>query len=80
MEIDLERARRAIAQFGGAIDEARRAVRPGRPGMLRVNDEDRVIELPLTWAAAAFAALAVATALTSVPLRRKREEEPLGIG
>jgi len=55
-------------------------VRQGRPGMLRVNDEDRVIELPLTWAAAAFAALAVATVLTSVPLRRKREEEPRGIG
>jgi hypothetical protein len=80
MEIDLERTKRAIAQFGSAIDELRRAVRPGRPGVVRVHTEDRVIELPLTWAAAAFAALAIATVLTSVPLRRRREEEPLGIG
>lgn len=80
MEIDLERTKRAIAQFGAAVDEIRRAVRPGRAGMVRVNTEDRVIELPLTWAAAAFAALAVATVLWSVPLRREREEEPLGIG
>lgn len=80
MEIDLERVKRAIAQFGDAIDEVRRAVRPGRAGMVRINTEDRAIELPVTWAAAAFAALAVATVLTAVPLRREREEEPLGIG
>ncbi|HKV43466.1 MAG TPA: hypothetical protein VKV57_05240 [bacterium] len=80
MEIDLERTKRAIAQFGAAVDEIRRAVRPGRAGVVRVNTDDRVIELPLTWAAAAFAALAVATILSSVPLRREREEEPLGIG
>jgi hypothetical protein len=80
MEIDLERAKRALTQFGSAIDEARRAIRPGRPGMLRVQTVDRVIELPLTWAAAGLAALAVATILGSVPLRREREEEPLGIG
>jgi hypothetical protein len=80
MEIDLERAKHAIAQFGSAIDDIRRAIRPGRTGVVRVHTEDRVIELPLTWAAAAFAALAVATVLTSVPLRREREEEPLGIG
>ena len=80
MEIDLERTKRAIAQFGSAIEEARRAVRPGRAGVVRVHTEDRVIELPLTWAAAGLAALAVATLLGSVPLRREREEEPLGIG
>jgi len=80
MEIDLERAKHAIAQFGSAIDEIRRAVRPGRTGIVRVHTEDRVLELPLTWAAAALAALAVATALGSLPLRREREEEPLGIG
>ena len=80
MEVDLERAKRAIAQFGLAIDDIRRAVRPGRAGTVRVHTEDRVIELPLTWAAAGLAALIVATVLTSVPLRREREEEPLGIG
>lgn len=80
MEIDLERTKRAVAQFGAALDEARRAIRPGRPGVVRIQTEDRVIELPLTWAAAGLAALAVATILGSVPLRRAREEEPLGIG
>ncbi len=80
MEIDLERAKHAIAQFGSALDEIRRAVRPGRAGIVRVHTDDRVLELPLTWAAAGLAALAVATALGSLPLRRAREEEPLGIG
>ena len=80
MEIDLERTKRAIAQFGSAIEEARRAVRPGRSGVVRVHTEDRVIEIPLTWAAAGLAALAVATILGSVPLGRQRDEEPLGIG
>lgn len=80
MEIDLERVKRAVAQFGVAIDEARRAVRRGRAGVVRVHTEDRVIELPVTWAAAGLAAFAIAALLTSVPLRREREEEPLGIG
>lgn len=80
MEIDLERTKRALTQFGSAIEEARRAVRPGRPGILLVRTDDRVIELPLTWAAAGLAALAVVSILGSVPLRREREEEPLGIG
>jgi len=80
MEIDLERAKRAIAQFGVAMDEARRIMRPGRSGVVRVHTEDRVIELPLTWAAAGLAAFAIAALLTSGPLRREREEEPLGIG
>jgi hypothetical protein len=80
MEIDLERTKRAIAEFGSALEEARRAIRPGRAGVLRVHTEDRVIELPLTWAAAGLAALAVVSILGSVPRRREREEEPLGIG
>ena len=82
MDIDLERTKRAVTQFGSAIDEIRRAIRPGHPGMVRVQDEDRVIELPVTWAAIGLAALAVAMVLGSVPLRRTRtrEEEPLGIG
>jgi hypothetical protein len=80
MEIDLERTKRAVAQFGSALEEARRAIRPGHGNVVRIHTEDRVIELPLTWAAAGLAALAVATLLGSVPLRREREEEPLGIG
>ena len=79
MEIDLDRIKRAIAQFGAAVDEIRQAVRVGRGGHLRVHAEDRHIEMPLAWAAAGLAALAVATILRSAP-RRKREEEPLGIG
>lgn len=80
MEIDLDRTKRAVAQFGSALDEARRAIRPGRGNVVRIHTEDRVIELPLTWAAAGLAALAVATLLGAIPLRREREEEPLGIG
>lgn len=80
MDIDLERTKRAVSQFGLAIDEARRAIRPGRNNVVRIHTEDRVIELPITWAIAGLAALAVATLLGSVPLRREREEEPLGIG
>jgi hypothetical protein len=80
MDIDLERTKRAVSQFGSAIDEARRAIRPGRSSVVRIHTEDRVIELPVTWAVAGLAALAVATLLGSVPLRREREEEPLGIG
>ena len=79
MEIDLDRIERAIAQFGAAVDEIQKAVRVGRGGHLRVHAEDQHIELPLAWAAAGLAALAVATILRSAP-RRKREEEPLGIG
>ena len=80
MDIDLERTKRAVSQYGSAIEEARRAIRPGRSSMIRLHTEDRVIELPITWAVAGLAALAVATVLGSVPLRREREEEPLGIG
>jgi hypothetical protein len=47
---------------------------------VRIHTDDRVIELPLSWAAAGLAAFIVATMLTSLPVRREREEEPLGIG
>ena len=47
---------------------------------MRIHTDDRVIELPLTWAAAGLAAFAIATMLSSLPLRREREEEPIGIG
>jgi hypothetical protein len=80
MEIDLERIARAIGQFGSAVDEIRRAVRVGRAGVVRVHTEDRQIELPAGWAAAGLAVLAIAAVLNSVPARRQREEEPLGIG
>ena len=58
MEIDLDRIKRAIAQFGAAVDEIRQAVRVGRGGHLRMHAEDRHIELPFAWAAAGLAALA----------------------
>ncbi len=80
MEIDLERAKRALVQFGSAMEEARRVVRPGIAGTVRLHTDDKVMELPFTWAAAGLVAFAIATVLTSMPLRREREEEPLGIG
>ncbi|HXX40217.1 MAG TPA: hypothetical protein VEP50_19035 [bacterium] len=82
MEIDLERVQRALAHFGSAMEEAQHIVRCGSSGTVRIHTDDRVIELPLTWAAAGLAVFAFATVLTSLPLRREREreEEPLGIG
>jgi hypothetical protein len=80
MEIDLERTKRAMAQFGAAIDEARRAIRPGRSGVIRVHTGDSQIDLPVAWAAAGLAALALAAMLGSGSPKRAREEEPLGIG
>ena len=84
MEIDLERARRALLQLGSALEEARSVVRPGRDGFVRVKTDDKIIELPLSWAVAGAVAFAVAAFLSSVPTpsvrRREREEEPLGIG
>jgi len=80
MEIDLERIQRALVHFGTAMEEAQRIVRRGPQGAVRIHTQDRVIELPLIWAAAGLAAFAVATALTSLPGHREREEEPLGIG
>jgi hypothetical protein len=80
MEIDLERAQRALVHFGTAMEEAQHTVRRGPVGAVRIHANDRVIELPLTWAAAGLAAFVIATMLTSLPPRREREEEPLGIG
>jgi hypothetical protein len=80
MDIDLERAKRALVNFGAAMEEAQRVVRPGQSGLVRFRTEDKVMELPLTWAAVGLAAFAIASVLTSLPGRREREEEPLGIG
>ena len=81
MDVDLERATRALIHFGSAMEEAQGVVRHGRPGVVRFHTEDKVLEMPLTWAAAGLAAFALASMLTQLPsLRRVREEEPLGIG
>jgi hypothetical protein len=79
MEIDLERAKRALAHLGAAMEEARRVVRPGPDGLVRVHTDDQVMELPVGWAAVGFAAVLLAAVLSALP-RREREEEPLGIG
>jgi hypothetical protein len=81
MEIDLERAKRALIHFGSAMEEAQGVLRTSRPGVVRFHTEDKVLEMPLTWAAAGLAAFALASMLTQLPSFRKvREEEPLGIG
>ena len=80
MEIDLERVQRALGHFGAAMEEAQNIVRRGPAGAVRIHTDDRVIELPLSWAAAGPRRVHVATMLTSLPLRREREEEPIGIG
>ncbi|HET7264152.1 MAG TPA: hypothetical protein VFL28_05740 [bacterium] len=81
MEVDLERAKRALIHFGSAMEEAQGVVRNGRPGVVRFHTDDKVLEMPLTWAAAGLAAFALASMLTQLPsFRRVREEEPLGIG
>ncbi len=83
MEIDLERAGRALLQLGTALEDARGVIRPGPDGLVRVKTEDRVVELPLSWAVAGAVAFAVAAILSTVPMpsaRRERSEEPLGIG
>ncbi len=80
MDIDLERAQRALVHFGSAIEEARRVVSGGPSGVVRVHTDDKVMEMPVTWAAAGLALFALASILNSLPLRREREEEPLGIG
>ncbi len=84
MEIDLERARRALLQLGTALEEARGVIRPGPDGLVRVKTEDRIVELPVSWAVAGAVAFAVAAVLSSMPIpsvrRRERSEEPLGIG
>jgi hypothetical protein len=84
VEIDLERARRALLQLGTALEDARGVIRPGPDGLVRVKTEDRVVELPLSWAVAGAVAFAVAAILSTVPIqsarRHERSEEPLGIG
>ncbi len=84
VEIDLERARRALLQLGTALEDARGVIRPGPDGLVRVKTEDRVVELPLSWAVAGAVAFAMAAILSTVPMpsarRRERSEEPLGIG
>ncbi len=84
MEIDLDRARRAIIDLGTALAEARGVVRVGPGSVVRVKTESEVIELPVSWAVAglvAFAAAALISAMPAPPIRRRvREEEPLGIG
>ncbi len=80
MDIDLERAKRALVHFGSAMEEAQQVVRPGRSNIVRLHTDDKVMEMPLTWAAAGLALFALASILTSLPLKREREEEPLGIG
>lgn len=85
MEIDLERARRALLQLGTALEDARQVVRPSAEGSVRVKTDDKVIELPISWAIAGAVAFIVAAVFSTMPVpsirrRREREEEPLGIG
>jgi len=85
VEIDLERARRALLQLGTALEEARGVMRFAPDGTVRIKTDDRVITLPVSWAVAGAVAFLVATVLSTVPTpsirrRREREEEPLGIG
>lgn len=84
MDIDLDRARRAIIDLGAALAEARGVVQPGAASVVRLKTESDVIELPMSWAVAglvAFAAAAVVSALPVPSIRRSsRDEEPLGIG
>lgn|GEM_PF-494799 len=85
VEIDLERARRALTQLGTALDEVRGVVRFDTTGTVRVKTDEKVIDLPVSWAVAGAVAFLVAAILSTVPAptirrRRDREEEPLGIG
>jgi hypothetical protein len=85
VEIDLERARHALLQLGTALEEARGVLRPSPDGLIRVKTDDRIVELPVSWAVAGAVAFVVAAVLSSVPMpsvrrRRERNEEPLGIG
>ncbi|MDR7420238.1 MAG: hypothetical protein QN178_15155 [Armatimonadota bacterium] len=84
MEIDLDRARRALMDLGTALSEARGVIRLGPDSTVRIKTETEVIELPLSWAVAGAVAFAAAALLSTMPTpslrRRVREEEPLGIG
>ena len=84
MEIDLDKARRAIIELGAALAEARGVVRIGPDSVVRIKTESDVIELPVSWAVAGLVAFAAAALISAMPTpsirRRVREEEPLGIG
>lgn len=84
VEVDLERAQRALEQLGTALEEARNVVRFSSDGTVRIRTEDKVISLPVSWAVAGAVAFLVATVLSTMPAprirRRERDEEPLGIG
>lgn len=84
MDIDLDRARRAIIDLGAALAEARGVIQPGPESVVRLKTESDVIELPLSWAVAGLVAFAAAAVVSALPVpsirRRSREEEPLGIG
>jgi hypothetical protein len=84
MEIDLDRARRAIIELGGALAEVRGVVRMGPGSTVRIKTESETIELPISWALAGLAAFAAAALISNMPTpsirHRSRDEEPLGIG
>jgi hypothetical protein len=84
MEIDLDRARRALIELGAALAEARGVVRLGPGSTVRIKTETEVIELPVSWAVAGLVAFTAAALISTLPTpsvrRRVREEEPLGIG
>jgi hypothetical protein len=84
MEIDLDRARRAIIELSAALAEARGAVRLNNDSMVRIRTEAEVVEIPTAWAIAGLVALTAATVISNLPVpsvrRRVRDEEPLGIG
>jgi hypothetical protein len=86
MEIDLDRARRAIMELGTALSDVRGVVRMEPGSVVRVRTETEVIELPLSWAVAGLVAFVAAALVSNLPapsIRRRvreREEEPLGIG
>ncbi|MGH2404285.1 MAG: hypothetical protein ACRDGN_07445 [bacterium] len=86
MEIDLDRARRALVDLGAALAQARGVVRPGPRSVVRVKTESDVIELPVSWALAGLVAFVAAAVISTMPVPsirprvRDRDEEPLGIG
>ena len=57
MEIDLDRARRALIDLGAALSEARGVVQMGPGSVVRVKTESDVIELPVSWAVAGLVAV-----------------------
>jgi hypothetical protein len=82
MEVDFERAKRALMQITEALEMCRGVISPDRTGTLRIRMEDRVVEIPALWAAAGLVAFGIAALLTAGPQKSRpiREDEPLGIG